>query len=180
MSDTRSMSYAELADALDMTPGSVRNLVRRKRWQRVQGNDGRARVHVPLEALEGDGATDAPTSSPTDAPTDGATSPPTDAPSPLEAMRDERDAARAELADVRVTLADATARLEAEREKADALRERMGEAHDDRDRWAAMADALRADATELRAALEREVERREDAERRATRGVLARLLGRAA
>ena len=206
MSDTRLMSYAELADTLDLTAGSVRNLVRRKRWQRVQGNDGRARVHVPIEALPPDGtsdggtdapisgASDGPTSPPTPTPTHGgtssATSVPTDPtpdgaddapspdPSPADVLRGELDAARAELADARETLVGVTARLEAERERTGELRERVGEAHADRDRWAAMADGLRIEAGELRAALEREGVKREEAERRAAQGVLARLFGR--
>jgi hypothetical protein len=46
-----SLTYAELAEALKITPASANKLARRKRWPRVPGNDGRSRVSVPEEAL---------------------------------------------------------------------------------------------------------------------------------
>jgi hypothetical protein len=46
-----SLTYAELAQALTITPASANKLARRKRWPRVPGNDGKARVAVPEEAL---------------------------------------------------------------------------------------------------------------------------------
>jgi hypothetical protein len=46
-----SLTYAELAEALKITPASANKLARRKRWPRVPGNDGKARVSVPDEAL---------------------------------------------------------------------------------------------------------------------------------
>src|SRR3954463_14826081 len=55
MADARPMTYAELAQALDISDKSVRALVRRKRWQRKPGNDGLARVVVPTEYLEAAG-----------------------------------------------------------------------------------------------------------------------------
>jgi hypothetical protein len=51
-SDTRSYTYAELAAALGTGVPSVRNLVRRKRWHRVTGNDKLVRVVVPVEYVE--------------------------------------------------------------------------------------------------------------------------------
>jgi hypothetical protein len=45
------LTYAELAEALKITPTSANRLARRKRWPRVKGNDGRTRVAVPEEAL---------------------------------------------------------------------------------------------------------------------------------
>jgi flagellar biosynthesis/type III secretory pathway protein FliH len=47
----RSLTYAEMAGALKITPESANRLARRKRWPRVKGNDGRTRVAVPEEAL---------------------------------------------------------------------------------------------------------------------------------
>jgi hypothetical protein len=58
MADARLMTYAELAQALDISDKSVRALVRRKRWQRKPGNDGLARVVVPTEHLEAAGGPD--------------------------------------------------------------------------------------------------------------------------
>ena len=77
------MTYAELSEALGIGSDSARNLVRRKRWSRKPGNDGLARVGVPLEHLsehaksEGaisppsDGSTRPPASAPIDPPIDG-------------------------------------------------------------------------------------------------------------
>ena len=49
--DMPSLTYAELAEALKITPASANKLARRRRWPRLMGNDGRARVSVPDEAL---------------------------------------------------------------------------------------------------------------------------------
>lgn len=67
MSEVRSMTYAEIAVALGIGADSARNLVRRKRWHRKPGNDGLARIDVPIEHLRGvEGTADAPTIPPTD------------------------------------------------------------------------------------------------------------------
>jgi hypothetical protein len=60
-----SFTYAELAEALKITPASANKLARRKRWPRVPGNDGKARVSVPEEALV---RRDSPPDSPLDVP----------------------------------------------------------------------------------------------------------------
>src|SRR3954447_22087264 len=49
--DTRSLSYDEIADMLGIERESARHLAFRRRWRRTKGNDGKARVEVPLEAL---------------------------------------------------------------------------------------------------------------------------------
>jgi hypothetical protein len=64
---SRSLTYAEMAEALKITPESANRLARRKRWQRAKGNDGRTRVAVPEEALV---RQDSPPVSPTDSPMD--------------------------------------------------------------------------------------------------------------
>ena len=46
------MTYAEIAIALGVGQDSARNLVRRKRWNRKRGNDGLARIDVPVEYLD--------------------------------------------------------------------------------------------------------------------------------
>ena len=69
MSDVQSMTYAELAAALGIGADSARNLVRRRRWHRTAGNDGMARIAVPVDYL--DRASHAPGSPPADAPADG-------------------------------------------------------------------------------------------------------------
>lgn len=66
--ETVSLSYDELAERLRINPHSARNLVRRKRWKRTVGNDGKARVSVPMEALT------APSAPPLEAPSPAAES----------------------------------------------------------------------------------------------------------
>jgi len=49
--ETILLSYDELAERLGINRESARQLTLRKRWARRKGNDGRARVEVPLDAL---------------------------------------------------------------------------------------------------------------------------------
>lgn len=49
--DTESLTYRELAARLGVKSESARKTAQRKRWKRVTGNDGLARVIVPVEAL---------------------------------------------------------------------------------------------------------------------------------
>ena len=51
MSDVSWLSYTELAERLGSGRQSARQLAIRRRWMRKPGNDGQARVAVPLEAL---------------------------------------------------------------------------------------------------------------------------------
>ena len=74
MSDVQSMTYAELAAALGIGADSARNLVRRRRWHRTPGNDGMARIAVPVDYL--DRASHDPGGPPADAPADGGPIPP--------------------------------------------------------------------------------------------------------
>ena len=60
-----SLTYAELGEILKITPASANKLARRKRWPRVPGNDGKARVSVPEDALV---RRDSPPDSPPDVP----------------------------------------------------------------------------------------------------------------
>jgi hypothetical protein len=71
---TQSLTYAELAEALGLTAGSVRNLVRRKRWARHAGNDGATRVSVPSSYLEENAPRPTPTDGETCGPSNGPTS----------------------------------------------------------------------------------------------------------
>lgn len=77
----RLMTYAEIEAETGLKPASARQLVRRNEWRRVPGNDGRARIEVPVDELEryikrGDEAPvdddetdgDAPLESPVDSP----------------------------------------------------------------------------------------------------------------
>ncbi|MFL5532326.1 MAG: hypothetical protein ACJ8BC_10185 [Gemmatimonadales bacterium] len=82
MSDTKLLSYAEIAGLLGIGGNSARALVRRKRWHRKPGNDGLARIEVPIEYLaehakvapaEGDDSTpsSSPASIPSSTPSEG-------------------------------------------------------------------------------------------------------------
>lgn len=63
--DTESLTYHELADRMGVKLDSARKTVRRKRWQKVTGNDGTLRILVPVESLP------LPTGRPPDSPKDG-------------------------------------------------------------------------------------------------------------
>jgi hypothetical protein len=49
--ETRLLTYAELGEALGITADSAKRLARRRGWTKQPGNDGRARVSVPVERL---------------------------------------------------------------------------------------------------------------------------------
>lgn len=48
----RRMTYAELGEARGISTGSAERLARRRRWARQIGNDGIARVSVPLDEAD--------------------------------------------------------------------------------------------------------------------------------
>lgn len=58
MIEERTLTYDEIADLLRRSPEATRQLVRRRRWRRTLGNDGKMRVAVPVEALEAEEATE--------------------------------------------------------------------------------------------------------------------------
>lgn len=59
------LTYAELAQCLAIKPASAKRLAQRRKWKRIVGNDGIARVYVPLSAVSSDVAGDViPTVSP--------------------------------------------------------------------------------------------------------------------
>ena len=159
-------------------------LIRRKRWQRRPGNDGSARIAVPMEHLQ---KPRGGTSSPTDRGVDIPSAPPTDAPTnggidvlsaftvltqhiallqaeiiDLQAKAVERDALVGELEAIRAI-------LEAEKHLTGELRTMLEQLRQDRDAERQRADeyeALAAQLGALRATLEasqrREAELREE------------------
>ncbi|MBA9065648.1 hypothetical protein GGQ91_005070 [Methylobacterium fujisawaense] len=50
--ETKSLTCAELGAALGITAAGAKRLAIRHGWHKVQGNDGKARVAVPIERLE--------------------------------------------------------------------------------------------------------------------------------
>jgi hypothetical protein len=102
----RSLTYAELAEALGITPESANRLARRKRWARMKGNDGKTRVAVPEETLvRPDNPPVSPGDSPPDSPSD---SPPDNNPVHAQIARLE-----GELVGTREALIEARARADA-------------------------------------------------------------------
>jgi DNA primase len=49
--DVRLLTYDEIAELFGIERESARHLALRKNWRRTKGNDGKARVEVPLEAV---------------------------------------------------------------------------------------------------------------------------------
>jgi hypothetical protein len=139
----RWMTYAELADALGIGADSARNLVRRKRWARQTGNDGLARVGVPVEHLEEHGAkfdrgSDAPIVSPINPPIDGGT---------VAALESHVGSLQAEVGRLVALTADQRTDIEHERRRAEILLDELARL---RDNFAAVSKER--DAEKLRAA----------------------------
>jgi ribosome maturation factor RimP len=65
MIEDRTLTYDDLAALLQRSPEATRQLVRRRRWRRTLGNDGKMRVSVPIEALEAEEATEGADVAPT-------------------------------------------------------------------------------------------------------------------
>jgi hypothetical protein len=106
---SRSLTYAEMAEALKITPESANRLARRKRWPRVKGNDGRTRVAMPEEALV---RQDSPPVRPQDSPQ---VSPPD---SPMDSPPDKLiKALEAHVETLKAQLAEAAARVEKQAEE---------------------------------------------------------------
>jgi hypothetical protein len=109
------MTYAELAKATGIGVESARNLVRRKRWQRRPGNDGAARIAVPIEHLQKprggtgsptDGGIDAPSAPPTDTPTSAPINGGIDASSAIMILTQHIALLQAEIIDLRAKAAE--------------------------------------------------------------------------
>src|SRR3954469_23299781 len=81
-------SYDEAAELLGITRGGVRNLARKRCWPRRAGNDGRARILVPADAIPAriDAPNDAAHGAPNDAGIDARIEPAPDAEAELRAM----------------------------------------------------------------------------------------------
>lgn len=111
--DTRLLTYRELADLWGCKLESARKTVRRKGWQRTDGNDGTVRVHVPVDALPG----------PSDSPS----------PSPEVSPPDVAGPTAADVAVLEERIEGLKALVDVERRRADA-------AEADRDGWRALAE----------------------------------------
>jgi len=116
--DTISLTYKELASKLGVKLESARKTAQRKRWKRTVGNDGTARIHVPLDALP------VPRTVASDSPGDGHK----DSPNPVHELQTRVAVLEAELA-------GAHDLIKAERHRAIS-------AEAERDRWHEQAQRL--------------------------------------
>src|SRR5215216_1033332 len=153
--ETRWLSYDDLAKALGITPDSARRLVARKRWPRKPGNDGRALIAVPVERLLQQSSPVSPDALPDDSPPVS----PDVAPDTgeditpvvrvlsqhIERLEKELEAAWAELSEERAR----AAALAAQAAQVDALnaileieRRRVDDLKAEREQWAAQAERL--------------------------------------
>jgi hypothetical protein len=165
---TRSMTYDEIALTFRIERETARRLVARKRWARRKGNDGKARVDVPLEALEeartipANEPANEPVTYPVDRPADEPATYPANDPAGVQALARVIERLESELAELRPKAAERdflasqveTLRQErdAERQKAserdvfavqvETLKVALEEARQERDRWAVQAHAL--------------------------------------
>ena len=130
--DVTWLTYAELSERLGIAADSARQLVRRKRWQRRPGNEGKTIVAVPIDALE------PPVSPPVMPPIEGAVeSPvvgsddtPSDILSPVHVLVARLEAECAGLREL----------VEAERRRADAAAAHAASVAVDRDAWRVLAE----------------------------------------
>lgn len=137
------LTYDELAERLGIERESARTLVKRKRWARRPGNDGKVRIGVPDDCLEGrDVPGDDPRNDPGHVPPTDPVQPPAPTPDHVPAVIEaltrhiERLEAQVEAAQSRVADRDAVA---VERDllaaQVEALRGALDAAGQDRDRW---------------------------------------------
>lgn len=115
--DTELLTYRELAERLGMKPESARKTAQRKGWHRTVGNDGLARVIVPVEAF------DRPERAAEDVPPDNSGALVRELEARIEVLKD--------------LAASERGRAEAERRRAEA-------AEADRDAWRANSETLLA------------------------------------
>jgi len=164
--DVELLTYDEIAERFGITRESARQLVLRKHWARRKGNDGRARIEVPLDAL--------PSSAPSPAPSESTGDDTSDAQdvarvlnrhierleqtlaaaiekaedlaverdtarAEARGMERERDAVKEEGRALESQIESLRALMEAEARLRDLEKEAANEARADRDQWRALA-----------------------------------------
>jgi flagellar biosynthesis chaperone FliJ len=179
--DIKQLSYDDIADLFGIERESARHLALRKQWRRTKGNDGKARVEVPLEALPVPDTDERPVGSTGDdtaaVPTltrhierlELALEEAQERADEAEAARDsacdearvferERDTARADARAIasqvdalNVVLAVERKLVEQARERADDARARVDEVKAERDKWHSAAESAQARIADLTA-----------------------------
>jgi hypothetical protein len=146
--DARWLTYDEIAAVLGIGSESARVLVRRKRWPRRAGNDGKARIGVPEEAIKA--RTDPPNDRADSSPNNPPSGPPNDRPSDRPNDRGNEPDHLTELRVLNARLetqiealkaAAAEVREQAERERR-LFEDALAEARAQRDEWQAQAKQL--------------------------------------
>lgn len=122
--DSILLTYVELAQRLAIKPASAKRLAQRRKWKRVVGNDGIARVHVPLSSV------------PSDVPDDVADDVIPDVSSPVTPNLSSRVAyLDGVIEGLRGQLEAEQQKAEAEQRRADAAEARAKDIAADRDAW---------------------------------------------
>ena len=114
------LTYDEAAERLGIKPDSVRRRAASRKWPRRQGNDGLARVRIPLSAIRTPGPDSIPARIPDD---------------PDTGFRDELEQIRSQLSEAREELA-------ASRAETSGIRDRLADTQADRDHWRGLAEKL--------------------------------------
>jgi len=114
--DTVHLTYKEIAERLGTQIDSVRKLARRRRWQKLKGNDGELRIAVPVDYFDAQASNRTPNREPD-----------------REGDREhDQVGALALIRELETRIEGLKLLVDAERRRADA-------AEQDRDRWHAMA-----------------------------------------
>ena len=111
------LTYAELAQRLQIKPASAKKLAQRRKWVRFLGNDGAARVRVPVEAV--------PAPVPDDVAGDMAG----------DVTPDQSPPVSPHVAHLEGLVEGLRGQVEAERRRADAAEARCRDLEGDRDAW---------------------------------------------
>jgi hypothetical protein len=155
MTETRALSYIELAKAFDMTVPSVRNMVRKRCWTRILSNDGKTvRIMVPIEELP---APEASNDKPADPAPDASLS------ASLAILANHIERLQSEIEPLRETAAQVpalNAALDASRDEASRLRQEREAACDQAIALRISISGLEATCAALRDEIERSSSRR--------------------
>jgi hypothetical protein len=152
----RWLTYPEAAKALGVAPASVAKRATRRRWPRQLGNDGRARIGVPLAALpEPAVSLDSPPDIPPDSPGDSPPGSGLDSPWDRDALNQAVGRLEAENSALRTAWAEL--REERDRQLADLRTEREAERQTLRETVTALKVALESERS-LRDELRRELD----------------------
>jgi hypothetical protein len=137
----RWLTYDEMVEVMHLTKESAKVLTRKKRWPRRPGNDGRARIGVPEEAIEARRESSREGSREKDPQSPRERDPESTSPDLEEVLALRVLCARLE-AQIEAMRVIAAEREEQTRRERQGLEQRAEEVAAERDRWAAQAETL--------------------------------------